>query len=574
MVIDGSKIEVAGSDGKVPVYDPNSRWTIWSYQELWFGKTGANKYVPKVNDYVVDYETNLLYIVVSLNSELVPTLRELKGTACRELTDIDNILRSKRRTSPDSYRIYLDTSVNPYKLTIDSRFTVGGSFNTYAQIFKGSKIDNSGTVISTIFDDHGELVSTKVRLELVNQEGKINHCEKCVPPCYTTTALSDDEILTVVIYNDEGGVSSIQEFYVYNTAVIRQTDTNKKYIKDITLESIYMSNSDPYTILCPLNVNVRGMNLFGVIHYSDGTTERMPVDGRKFKILNLTNYVATEIGYEHDVVLGYYLSPGEEAVGLGVLEPGAKNNPYVSTSDNRAFITKKYIMKIVQPDGSYTVKLYGYPVWVNMDQGYRLEWFLCNLDRTIWKKVTPYVKFNKNTKSYDSTLYGVSQTISISIDLKEAQLAEKQYIHTQMETVTLETNGTDKTKYRWSIGFELTQKEPYGIDNWANVKILETDKKQVDISLGESKFDIWLDRIWKRTKPLYDSFREAYAPTPDMFTLLVNNVQYTYKISQWNQILEISTNLNAADNIYVIFFKRMSDTDLYLGISALPVFIL
>jgi hypothetical protein len=575
MAMDIKNPNIAGSDGIVPVYDPDGRWAIWAYQELWFGKTGKNKYVPKVNDYVVDYTTNTYYIVVSLNTELVPTLKELTNVVSRDLTDIDNILRSKRRTSPDSYRIYLDTSVNPHKLTIDSRFTVGGTFNTHAQIFKGSKLDQTDTVISTIFDQYGELVSTMIKLELVKQDGMNNHCEKCVPPCYTTAELADDEIVTVVIYNDEGGVTSIQEFYVYNTAVIRQTDTNQKYIKDITLESDFMSKSDPHLLEYPLNVPVRGLNLMGVVHYSDGSKQRMPVDGTKFSVHGLHDYVATIIGYEHEFTLTYNLSKGEVAVGLGAIKPG--DSPYITTHNNStsSHLSRRYVSKTVMPDGAYNVKLYGYPVWVDENTGYELEWFLFNLERSIWKKVTPYVRHNRNPNpQFNGTLYGISQRLSISIDLKDIGLTTKQYIHTQVMDVALERNGTDQTNYHWSVNFEITGTDIYGIDNWAKVKILETDKKQIDISQSETNLNTWLNRMWKRTKPLYDKNREAYAPTPDMFTLVIGDVQQTYSISQWNRILEVSTNLDVTKNVYIVFHKRTNDTDLFLGIAGLPVFVL
>ena len=574
-VIDATGVPVAGSDGVTPVYDPNSRWSVWAYQEIWFGKTGKNKYVPKVNDYVVDYETNIWYIVVSLNTELVPTLRELKETSHRELTDIDGILTSKRRTSPDSFRIYLDTSVNPHKLTVDSRFTVGGTFNTYAQIFRGNKIDNSGEVISTIYDEYGELLSTKINLELVNQSGFTNHCAKCVPPCYTTVNMPDDEIVTVVIYNDEGGVTSIQEFYVYNTAVIRQTDTSKKYIKDISIDSIYLSETDAYLLNIPLNTTIRGLNLFGVVHYSDGSTRRLPVDGSKFKILGMRENVATILGNESTFVLSYALDKNESAVGLSIVQPGS--NPTVSNVNfNNYYITRSFKTKVVEQDGMYVVKLYGYPVWVDESTGYRMEWFMMNLERSLYKKVTPYVKYNRSNPMlppFNGNLYGPKQRLSVSLDLKDAGITNKQYIHTQILDVILERKGTDQTGYHWSIGFDQTQDKFYGIDNWAKVKIIETDKKIIDIRQNENKLDDWLERMWLRTKPLYDPNREAGAPKPDMFKIVVDGYETEYRISEWKNNLEIANNLNEKSNVYIVFFKRMDDTDLFVGVSGLPVFI-
>lgn len=575
MALDTSILTVAGSDGVVPVYEPNGAWKTWGYHEIWQGREGRNKYVPKVRDYVVNTETNQYYRVVSHDVNMVPELVLVVDAQVSTRNEVDMILKSGRRTSPDSYRVYLDTSVNPHRLVVDSRFKVGGSTNHHAQIFRGSQLDGSQEVISTIFDQRGELVDTNIPLELVTQDGMNNHTQKCVPPCFTTVKMMDDELVTVVIYNDQGNVNSIQEFYVYNTAVIRQTDTAQKYVKDITLESVFMSEADENLLAYPLNVPVAGLNLFGVVHYSDGTTKRMAVNGTKFSVLGLQDYVSTIIGYEHEFTLKYVLDADETAVGLATNIPGALpnfNTSIVGTSDK--FITKRYQARVVEPDGAYTVKLYGFPYWVNATTGYRMEWFLFNLERSSWRKVTSLVRYNSTAQSLNGTLYGVNQRLSVTIDLKQVHSTYKNYLHVQVVDVILQRNMTDKTGYPWEIGFEVDQDERFGIDAWAKVTLGNANLNRVNISLDETNKAQWLRRIWKNTKPMFDDMREAYAPEPDYFTLIVGNSEFTYPISQWNQTLEVNQPITATNNIYVVFHKRTNDTDLFVGMAALPVFIM
>lgn len=566
---------IAGSDGIVPIYEPEGRWTTWGYHEIWQGKEGQGKYVPKLHDYVVDYATDKRYRVVGHDDKLIPRLSRIIPTQERVENEVDNLLRSGRRTSPDSYRVYLDTSVNPHRLSVDARFSVGGSTNTHAQIFRGYDIGQTGEVISNTFDHTGQLLSTLVPLELKEQSGMKNHTAKVVPPCFTTVKMPDDEIVTVVIYDDQGVQRSIQEFYVYNTSAIRQTDTAQKYVTDISLESVFMSESDPSLLAYPLNVNVSGLNLFGVVHYSDGSTKRYPVDGTKFSVLGLADYVSTMIGYENEFTLKYILSKGESAVGTAAVVPGAQPNFMTNSHLGQHFITKRYQAKVVEPDGSYNVKLYGYPVWIDQNVGYRLEWFLLNLERSQWRRVTPHVRFNTQTNdTFDGKLYGVNQRLSVSIDLKQVHGTYKQYIHTQVIDITLQRHATDQTAYRWSVGFEINQEVQYGIDLWAKVQNINANLKRLDISQSETKLDTWLKRMWRQTKPMYDPMREASAPEPDHFTLVIGQQEFTYPISQWNTLIEFNQPIRNTDNIYVVFLRRTNTTDLFVGISALPVFIL
>ena len=49
-------VAVIGTDGSVPIYDPDARWCIWEKSEIWLGTTGLKKYIPKVRDWVIDAE--------------------------------------------------------------------------------------------------------------------------------------------------------------------------------------------------------------------------------------------------------------------------------------------------------------------------------------------------------------------------------------------------------------------------------------------------------------------------------------------------------------------------------------
>lgn len=545
---------IVGTDGIPPVYEPDSVWKTWSYNEIYFGQSGDGKYVPKIDDYVVKPDTDEWFKIIGIDSTtLIPTLSGLTHIEHTTITSVNN--------KPETYRVYLDKSTMPYTLTVDARYWVAGTGTDYAMIFQGSELTDSQTVISMVFDQNDNMVSQRVPLQSIDGTGK-----KVVAPCYTTANLDNGEFVSVVCYNDQGGIVSISDMIIVNTGVTRQVDTSVSYITDITLESAFMSDNDPQLLSYPLNVPVNGLNLFGVVHYSDGTTKRYPVDGTKFRVLGLRDYVATVAGYTFNFTLRYTVDDDEIIVSS---TSGLTNLNDSITGDK--FCTKTYKAITTDPDGAYATKLYCYPEWVNEVVGYRLTFYLLNLDRSICKYVTDKVRFNENSADFNGKRYGTTQRISVSINLKDANVALKNYIHTQVIDVRLMREGGSNENTLWTIGYEIGQLPYYGEGNHAEVNVINENLARFNIALGEVNYQAWLERIWKYTKPLYDDIHESYAPEPNYFRIISANTTTEYPISQWNQMLEINDLVEDNETVYVSFIKRTNDTDLYVGISGLPV---
>lgn len=568
-------LKVLGTDGAVPIHEPDSPWKIWGHHEIYFGKEAKNKYVPKVNDLVKHLVQRKTFIVIAVNEHtLIPTLAPYDENLETDLLHPDDsYLVTQRVSRAETFRVYLDTSVVPFTMTIDSRYTVKGSHNHHFVLYHGDLLTGEEKAVSMVFDQRGRLITQNIDLELIAMPSHTNHAIKTPVPFHTNYEFKDGELLTGVVYNDKGGVSQIRQFVVENTSVIRQRDAAEKYVVDITLESPFMSESDPNLLHFPLNTTVNSLNLFGKVHYSDGTFLRLPVDGTKFSVLGLRNYVASIISYTVDFVLRYNLDEDEAAINLNP-------NTHIGGMDSRngKFMTRSYKFQVVKPDNMYTVKLYPYPEWVEKSGSYMLRWFMLDLTRAGFTDVTPYVRYNDTLPAFNGTSYGLNQRVSVSLNLKEVNSMYKDYIHTQVSDIQLRRPASDKTGYPWSVGFTITQSPYYGIDNWAELTLTETDYKRLYIGLHSDNKQAWLERIWERTLPLYDEISEGSAPEPDMFKIIipgsVRDEEYTFNINQWNQSLEIRGIFSNTSNVYIAFFKRMPDTDLYTGISALPIFIM
>lgn len=551
----GNIFGVVGTDGIQPVYQPEARWCFWGLHEIYVGQQGENRYVPKVNDYVVDYGTYTTYIVDHIDPiTLVATLRE-KRPANMSFTfaETDILFGVGPGTQSDTYRMYVDKSVMPYRACIDQRLRVAGTATSYAKIFKGSDLAETGKVISKVFNNSGMLVTQNVALEIAAIDSHVNYSIKTVVPFYTTEELIDGEIVTAVFYSDNGHVVSKRQLLVENTAFIRSVNVSTKYVTNISLESPFLSLTQDNLIELPLNVPMNSMNLTGVVHYSDGTMMKLPVNGTKFKLLGLGQMVSSIVGQQLELVLSYVLGTNEVAFN-GV------------TSDGK-YINENYKLQVINPNNSYAVKLFCYPVWINSINGYSLQWWLYNLDRNTYFDVTSLVTFSPTTGPYNSKAYGQLQRKSVSINLKNVSGAFKSFVHTQLVDIVLygePQNGTTA----WTVAHESIADRPvYGED-------IEARKISAQVLNFGNEFNTvteWKENIYRRIYPLTDNTSELSAPDPTHFIAQYATVEVEVPITNWNDDVNFGSNITDYKSVNLRFIKRTPNGDLQLGVASMVI---
>ncbi len=551
---------VAGIDGFVPIYQPEARWCWWELQEIYMGPTGPgeNRYVPKVGDFVMDKSTAVTYECIHVDTTtLVSTLRIKKLQAPPEVDDDDQLL-SVHGYNVNTYRLYYDDSVVPHVINIDRRLFVGGTDISFIKVFRGVDLSPSGKVISMQLDSNGQFLSENVMLELAAIDSHTNHCMYTTKEAYTRENLTNGETCTAVTYSDAGHVVSVERLRVIATSFIRDVTAGTKYVSGISLESPFLSQSSATILEFPMNIPVQAMNLIGVVHYSDGSVVKHPVDGTKFSVLGLNTYVATQPGQTFPIVIRYLIGANEQAVGSAAMSV---------TADNK-YVGVPMTLKTLVQDGAYTVKLYGYPVWVDAATGYRMEYWLYNLDRTIRINATPYVSINTSVSPFDPKGYGILQRLSVSVNLRNLSAAFKPYIHTQTLDLVLRKPGTDR-ETNWTVGFDPGQDPPYGINTHARVKMVNAGLWLYNVGSHASTQQEWLDMLYYRTKPLYDRTLEVAPVVPTHFSIITSNSNNTYPIDMWDTTFSVATNIGYNTTIYVRFIKRTVNDDIELAIAGL-----
>lgn len=545
---------VVGSvDGVVPIYDPEGLWRIWDINVVWQGEYGSNRFVPRQNDYVIDPMTFETWIVDHLDPvTLVPTLRSIKPAGMNySLSEDDVLFGVGPGSDAETYRAYLNDSVYPHTLAVDQRLKIHGTMSSYAKIFLGSDTSEArGEVISKVYDASGNFISTSVPLELVALDSHVNYAVKSVKRCHITRKIPNNERITVVIYADDGHVVSKRQLLIENTDTITDVNTGTKYITEISLESIWLSPTVADQLDYPLNIPMDALNMVGVVHYSDGTKLKLPVDGGKFAMLGLQGRLSSIIGQPHELVLRYLMSPGEIA--------------YASTGVNGKYITKPFRIVTTNPNNSIAVKLFGYPFWEGEAFGYRMRWWLLNLTRNIRFEVTNHVKFAENTGPYDPKLYGYLQRKAVSINLRDVSGSFIPFIHTQVVDIVLNEPPTNALQAAWTVTTESNENYPrFGVQVYG----LKTNNL-VNFKAGHETFNDWLKAYYRDTLPMVNALQENEAPSPTHFIVTYGSDQTEWSISQWDQDLNISANVNVGTTALIRFIRRTASGDLQLSYAA------
>lgn len=551
---------VVGQDGSVPVYDPKATWRQWALHEIYRGLNGAGLggvplYVPKIRDYVVDVGTYTTYIVDALDPvTLVPTLREIRpANMSFVMSDSDILFGVGPGRQAELMRAYLNTTTTPFTLTVDQLLRVGGSMTSYAKIFKGSEIGGQGIVISKMYDAAGNFVSENVPLEMVEIDNHTNYAWKVVQQCFCTTPMLDGEVLTIVFYAANGAVVSKSQVLVENTASIRSLNVSKKYITHIALESPFISTGNDYQLDYPLNVPKNSVNMTGVVYYSNGSTKKYPVNNNKFSLLGYDQFLSSIVGQKLDMVLRYTLDPDEIS--------------FANSSVQDKYITQPYQLNVVNPNNSYTVKLFAYPHWDDLAQGYLLKWWMLNLDRNFFVEVTGQVNFDASLGAYNPTLYGTVQRKQVSINLRNVSGAFKPFIHTQILEISLFSRPEEK-KTPWLINQEAVGNHVfYGENLEAKKKGLTTIYVGADAQTKEE----WLDRVYKLTYPLMNPSTEIAVPTPTHFSVGIDGTWHDFPITDWNKDLTTTVGVTVTHTALIKFIKRTSTGDLTLSLAAMLI---
>lgn len=547
-----------------PIFDPDRGWREWLKSDIYTGALGTGRYVPNVNDKVFDWVGGIFRVTAvdagtGLSTLVAWSAPDNAGINLEE----DIFLSSGPGGKAESWRLFIDKSVMPHTLTVDARIHIYSASASYIKVFKGTDITNTGIVISSYYDQSDNLLGENIPLENATVPDLNNVSIKAPKTGYTSYELNDGEPCTVVSYSDAGNVISTAVLLTKVSSFIRSMNAGQKYITGIELESPFLSSTNDRLLEIPNNITLDSVPLMGVVTYSNGDKLRLPIDGNKFTLYGRDTFISSIMGQRIPLVLDYRLSSDEIN--------------YVSQSSHNHHIPKDYEATTIEWNGTYSCKLFVFPVWNLGEDRYHLEYVLYNLDRELFFWVTPLIEVPENANVFNPLLFGSEQSLTVAIDIAQVNGLFTEYRHVQTFKVALlkpgNVNNFDES--RWIITYDPAQNPTYGPGLIAkSIYSSLLGYWDVDIACEATSQEVWLQRIYYAGKPLFNPDEEALAPVPThfrIFTDLQLGHHGEYAIGAWNTPIVIpAASLDNGEVVYIQFIKRTVTTDLQIGIGALP----
>lgn len=541
------------------IVDPDRGRTFWFLADI-YGASPTGAYVPNPDDAVLDWDSGFKRVAAVDYTTGLSDLRDWTLPRDPEELDPEDVLLGVGPGyTSETWRVYIDTRVDPHILQVDDRLHLYGTQSLNCKIFRGTDITNAGEVVSLFYDQTGAK-SENIPLELVRTPDANNTAIKAVKTGYTTSVIQDGELLTLVIYGEQNNVMSKCKLLAENTSMTRRTEASLKYVTGIGLKTPFLSEADNTIIEFPININIATVVMQGIVYYSDGSTIEMPIgstDNAKFALLGLDSYVSTIEGDRLPLTLRYRLSADEYAYNTEL----ALNGDF----------TVRMFAKSVKADNSYSVKLFMYPRWTGPINGYELDFWLYSLDRGAFYQVPRgLVELQGGSASFDGLDFLSVQRLTVGVSLNKVDPKYSAYQHVQSFEVALKAPGSER-RTNWNVAFSLGQRPYFGENLEAPVTFYDTNRWTVNLKNNFEVKEAWLRTLFYGIVPLWDTQTETEAPAPTHFVVHTARRQVKFPIDMWDQNLDIVNDLAEGEVLYIEWQRQMPDTVLSLGMTGLPV---
>lgn len=543
-------IGVVGEDGYTPIYQPDARWEMWSLHDIYRGGTGKNKFIPKVNDYVVEPESGLMYVVVSVDQ--VTMIPELALVTIKQSFANDELLS----TTADNYRVYYDKSVTPHTLTVDGFMHTYSTTASFARIYRGTDLDPT-KVISRRFDNNGNFVGHDIPMTMVRFNSHDNFGVKSVPGCNCEVELVDGEPCTVVIFDSNSKVVTKVNCIIEDTTFVSQAYAEQKYITQIFLKSAFVDATQEGVINYPVNLPVKSFNPVAVVQYNDGSQVEYTIDGDKFSLYGLDQFTSTILGHKVPLVLTYKMDANEAALA------NVNNDGFV--------ITRPYSLVVSQANRSYNVKMFVYPQWVDDVTGYTYKVYMTNLDRNVLYDITSVVSLGHNSPTFLPNAYGITQRLTFTVDLASVNSSFRPFVHVQTVDIVLRGRATDTSLPNiWEVGSQVPSDRPYYGTN-LKARLNSATKRKINVANGIDTVEEFLDRVYWATLPQFDPGTELQAPIPTHMEVRYLNKTVFVKVQDFAEDVLFDIELTNYSTVDLIFYRETVTGYLKLSIASMTV---
>lgn len=525
-----------------------------------YGVSPEGRYVAYADDLLFSFtEDNKIVFERVVNVDDVtniPTLVEAnveKNVVTNK--DVEYAIDPYYSADVQSFHVYFDKTELMTKISIDPRRRFFDSETTYIRLYRGNPLSSSSArIISATYN--GIDFDETVNVELESRE---NGNYKVAPNnLYSKVSLEHGETLFLAAYSVSGDLVAVYTMTAVESKGLIMSNATTKNIADIRIVTPWLNPHDDTLIDCPNNLTLDSINMMGRVYYTNGDVVELPVDGTKFKMFGLNQYIPSSTGQSVRAGLVYTLAADEGSV-----------STTLTTNDNK--IIRPYRVRTIEANGAYGVKLFAYPRWVDAITGYRLVWFLYNIKRDRYYEVSNLIEMTANSETFNGKTYGISQTLQVAIDLSRVDPSLVAHRHIQTVTISLLREGSSATFPLWTVEFDPNQDVPYGVHGIARLSFVTGNTFSLDLKSGASSKVDWLDKIYFNSKPIFDPKANTEPPIPTHFTVEIGNSTHEYSVEQWGTARNVVSPPTNGDLIRLHFYQQVNGERLRLNTVCIPV---
>lgn len=542
------------------IKDQTRGYKEWGLWEIWVGPSGGptQVYVPNPNDKVFDWAQGYFRVTDVDYTTGISVLEPWDSNPTNGGVDLEDVLLgSSLGETREQYRLYVKLGTLPFRASVDGGLKIYQANANKIKVFKGTDTSEAGQVISAVLNSSGVPISENVGLDLIANINGTNYAIRTPKEFVLTEAVQDGDVCTVVVYNNTNQPIGTYKHIVVATDFIRTADASRRYVVGIDLISPWLSATENDLLEYPVNLPIQSGSLQGRVRYSDGFSSDLPIDGIRFELQGIDNFVATQAGQTANLQLVYHLGPTEYA-----------NTGYSIPGDR--WIPKAYRVRTIAEQGLYSAKLFAVPYW--QSAAWHLDWYLYSLARDAVYNVTPYVQDAVGAPAFNGINYVSKQNLIKTINLQDIGMGLPYYQHVQHMDIRLFGAGSNAglaTYYE----IEYTVGEKLGTGLFA-VRTPGTTGGtfKLDISQGTLSTAEWLAKVYDPTEPLWLAGTEAAPPVPTHFRLKYGAFSRDVAVNDYEVVQDnIDAALAQGVAVRLEFFRTVSAVVQELGCSSLVV---
>ena len=339
--------------------------------------------------------------------------------------------------------------------------------------------------------------------------------------CYTTSVLSDGDIVTLELFDSTGVMIAEVELIARKSTILNSLSAALNPITGFTATANQMLGNDWYLYK---GQNKDTLSIYPEIRFANGTSVVVPVDNNACFLYGFKEVSTAESGKNFPVLVKYYVNSRYQ------VDPSLN----IVAGTKRVLCSEHLVRIVDKPVGSIS-KISVIPVWIESTGRYGLRMLAYNTDRIPPSDIT--AKIMNPATSYTTALQGViidgsftpnlfnveqNFTIKFTIPVENGHNVE----YTQSFDLVLKNKNTlqeaGEGRALWNIIDPNNGECVYGVDNVThNRPVIYWDETNQRHYISTEEFptvEEFLEVFYRRSAPPANpDAGESVAPTPTRF---------------------------------------------------------